>query len=156
LIDDAGGGLAAAYLRSEGFQILEAQDAGVGMQLAAFYQPDLILLNVGLAGQEWIVLLRRLKENPRTRGIPVIYMTALETADRMTAGLELGAVDFLVKPFEATELCARVQAALQTKGLHKLLEERAHIDGLTGLGNRLAFEERLCVEWVESQKTNRL
>src|SRR4051794_4226277 len=60
----------------------------------------------------------------------------------------MGAVDFISKPFDAVELLARVGSALRTKALLDLLEQRAHLDGLTELGNRFALRERLPNEWL--------
>ena len=70
-------------------------------------------------------------------------------------GLDLGAVDYVTKPFDAFELCARVRAALRTKHLQDLLIEHAHIDPLTGLPNRRALMERLQTRMGPHRATRR-
>src|SRR4051794_19753178 len=66
----------------------------------------------------------------------------------------MGAVDFISKPFDPVELLARVGSALRTKALLDLLESRAHLDGLTELGNRFALRERLPREWEVCRRRN--
>jgi diguanylate cyclase (GGDEF)-like protein len=75
--------------------------------------------------------------------IPVVFLTGAGSTDEKIRGLELGAVDYVTKPFEPAELRARVRAALRTKYLLDLLNKKAMIDGLTGLWNRTYFDQTL-------------
>jgi diguanylate cyclase (GGDEF)-like protein len=87
--------------------------------------------------------------------IPVVFLTGMSTPAQKVQGLELGAVDYVTKPFDPAELRARVRAALRTKYLMDLLAKRAMIDGLTGLWNRACFEQRLASELSLSRRAER-
>ena len=95
---------------------------------------------------------RALKADPELCMIPVIFLSGSTTPDDKVKGLDLGAVDYVTKPFDAFELRARVRAALRTKHLQDLLVEYAHIDPLTGLPNRRALVARLHQEWARMQR----
>ncbi len=139
-------------LESERIEILEAADGLEGLALCHKNPPDLILLDLNLPFFDGFEILRRLKDDRRTFSIPVIVVSgASGTADK-TRGLDLGAVDYVTKPFDVVELKARIRVALRTKRMQDLLEERAHVDGLTGLSNRHALEERLANEWSMHQR----
>lgn len=114
--------------------------------------PDLILLDLDLPEWSGFETLRRLKEEPTTRDVPVIIVSASHSVMDKAEALDLGAADFVTKPFDPIELRARVRVALRTKSLQDLLEQRAHLDGLTGLGNRMALEERLRIEWAACRR----
>src|SRR6185369_4418008 len=86
---------------------------------------------------------RRLKAQPATMNIPIVFLTGAGSTDEKIRGLNLGAVDYVTKPFEPAELRARVRASLRTKYLLDLLTQKAMIDGLTGLWNRKYFDQRL-------------
>src|SRR5205823_9821590 len=81
------------------------------------FPPDLVLLDIDLPGEDGVAFCRRLKDDPCTARIPVIFLTASDTTEQKVAGLELGAVDYVTKPFEPEELKARVRASLRTKRL---------------------------------------
>jgi diguanylate cyclase (GGDEF)-like protein len=78
--------------------------------------------------------------------VPVVFLTGAGSTDAKIRGLELGAVDYVTKPFEPAELKARVRAALRTKYLLDLLNKKAMIDGLTGLWNRTYFDQTLAAQ----------
>ena len=105
--------------------------------------PDLILLDIDLEDLDGFEILAQLKADPVTHDIAVIFVSASnETMDRVR-GLDLGAVDFVGKPFDVTELRARVRSALRMQRLLRMLSQRAQIDGLTGLWNRAYLDDRL-------------
>ncbi len=136
-----------ARLAEDAMELVEAEDGAAGLDLCRSDPPDLILLDLSLPGCDGFEILRRLKNDRRTYPIPVIVLSgACDTQDK-ARGLDLGAVDYVTKPFDIIELRARIRVAMRTKRLQDLLEQRAHVDGLTGLANRLALEERLSTEW---------
>ncbi len=134
-----------SVLESEA-SVLEASDGDEGLILARSRRPDLILLDVGLPGPDGFETLRRLKADSQTSAIPVIFLSALTEPRSRARGLDLGAVDFVAKPFDPIDLRARVGVALRTKTMQDKLERRAHVDALTGLGNRHALNDRLQAE----------
>lgn len=114
-----------------------------GLRRAAELLPDLILLDVDMPAPDGFEVCRRLKSDPRTQAIPVVFLSGATSTEEKIKGLELGATDYVTKPFDAAELRARVRASLRTKYLLDLLSRKAMIDGLTGLWNRTYFESRL-------------
>ena len=88
----------------------------------------------------------------RTAYDPGPFLSGSGTAEDKIRGLDLGAVDYVTKPFDTFELRARVRAALRTKHLQDLLIEHAQIDPLTGLPNRRALMERLQCEWARIER----
>jgi len=103
-----------------------AQDAAGGLEAARKLHPDLILLDVGIPGEDGFELCKKLKADAATSDIPVIFLTAASsTADKLR-GLEIGAIDYITKPFDIAELGARVRSALRTKHLLDQVMEKAH------------------------------
>ena len=138
--------LLRARLRHERIELHSVTNAISGIEMAENLQPDVILLDIELEDMDGFEALSRLKANPATQNIAVIFVSASnETMDRVR-GLDLGAVDFVGKPFDVTELRARVRSALRMQRLLKMLSQRAQIDGLTGLWNRTYLDDRLASE----------
>ena len=134
-------------LESEPIQVLQAKDGPEGLVRARRSRPDLILLDRDLSGWDGFETFRQLYDELITRPIPVIFFSSNDSVADKAKGLDLGAVDFMVKSAEPEEFRARVKAALRAKTYRDLLERRAHLDGLTGLGNRHALGERLDADW---------
>ncbi len=97
-------------LQSAGFDsILEASNGEDGLALATRYMPDLILLDLMLPGMDGLSVCRRLKSSPDTRMIPVIMLTAKSDESDIVVGLEMGANDYITKPFSRKVLTARIR-----------------------------------------------
>jgi len=109
--------------------------------------PDLILLDVIMPGLNGYEVCRRLKQDERTREIPVIFVTAQSDATEEEDGLAAGAVDFIAKSASANVMRARVRTLLILKRQSDLLRQMARVDALTGLANRRHFDETLDSEW---------
>ena len=108
--------LLADYLGDEGFACLPAPDAATGLALAGRGGVDAVVLDVMLPGMNGFEVLRRLRADEATRGLPVLMLTARgEEIDRVV-GLEMGADDYLGKPFSPRELVARLRAILRRAG----------------------------------------
>ena len=104
-------------LKKEGFEVSKAYDGLQGSKLIASLLPDIILLDLMLPGIDGLEILRRAKKEPKTENIPVIILTAKsQEADRVV-GLELGADDYITKPFSVRELIARVKTVLKRYGV---------------------------------------
>ena len=123
IVDDIPANLAIAvnYLEDNSFNVLVAQDGQEGVERAQLVQPDLILLDVMMAGLDGFQTCRRLKSIESTRDIPVIFMTALnDTSDKVKA-FEVGAVDYVSKPFQVEELLARIRTHLTLRVMQEQL-----------------------------------
>jgi len=107
----------AALLHDDAITLTNAKDGPEALQMAKEQPCDLILLDLGLPGMDGFEVLRKLKETPETESIPVIVLTAWNRTSDKLRGFELGAVDYLTKPFESRELRARLCAALRAKHL---------------------------------------
>lgn len=139
-------------LQLEQVEIHSAMTADEGIAMARELQPEVVLLDIDLGGQDGFEVLTRLKEDARTRDIAVIFVSASsEVMDRVRC-LDLGAIDFIAKPFEMAELKARVRAAIRVQQLLRMLEQRAQLDGLTALWNRTYFDQRLAAEFAEARR----
>ncbi len=136
-------------LKDDGLEFLAAYSGIEGCELAESQLPSLILLDLSMPGMDGFDTIRRLKNTPATKSIPIIIISGTqESADKVLA-FELGAMDFLTKPFDIHELRARIQSAIKVDRLMKMLEQRAQIDGLTELWNRAHLDDRLQAE-IES------
>ncbi|MGB0561953.1 MAG: hybrid sensor histidine kinase/response regulator [Spirulinaceae cyanobacterium] len=113
-----------ATLRNSGYTVATAIDGERALNRLEHYQPDLILLDIQMPGIDGFETCRRLKLNPQTQPIPVIFITALTDTASQVQGFELGAVDYITKPFKAAELLARIRVHINLrKAQNKLLQE---------------------------------
>jgi two-component system, cell cycle response regulator len=157
VIDDAPAihRLVKARLGKEPLVVHSAYDAAGGLAAAREIAPDLILLDVELPDRDGFAVCAELKAGAATMNIPIIFLTRASSTDEKIRGLELGATDYITKPFDPAELRARVRASLRTKFLMDLLARKAMIDGLTGLWNRAYLESRIESEVSLAQRTSR-
>jgi diguanylate cyclase (GGDEF)-like protein len=167
--------VAVDHLEDSGFTVLVSQDGESGLMRAQYARPHLILLDVLMPGIDGFEICRRLKLNPITRSIPVIFMTALSDIEGKVKGFRQGAVDYVTKPIHGDELFARITTHLRLQALtqqlqhqNKLLEHQtlelrqakdraelisqelhrlANLDGLTQIANRRRFDDYLQQEW---------
>jgi diguanylate cyclase (GGDEF)-like protein len=109
--------------------------------------PDLILLDVMMPEVDGFEVCRRLKANPRTQRCPVIFVTSLDEETNEELGFNLGAVDYIAKPFSIPVVRARVRTHIALKKQADLLEQLSHVDALTQIANRRRFDEMFDQEW---------
>src|SRR5262252_602251 len=112
-----------ALLHEDNITLVNTPDADGAVALLKQKHFDLILLDLGLPGVNGFDLLRRLKDSPETHAVPIIVLTAWNSTNDKLRGFELGAVDYLTKPFEGAELRARLCSALRTKYLQDELTQ---------------------------------
>jgi diguanylate cyclase (GGDEF)-like protein len=174
IVDDTSTNLkvAAEHLQAEGMVVLTARTGEAAIERARLALPDMILLDVQMPGIDGFETCRRLKADPRTRDIPVIFMTVLTAVEDKVKGFAAGGVDYVPKPFQGEELLARVnthltiyklQRALQSEirerkqaeaALRKAnleLQRLAVLDELTQIANRRRFDLYLYSQWAQSQ-----
>lgn len=110
-------------LTRSGYDVIPALTGEEGLERAAgSYLPDLILLDMRMPGLSGFDVLQKLKDNPQTRGIPVIFLTADDERDNVTRAFSAGAVDYITKPFVAQELLGRVNTHIDLKQARDTLE----------------------------------
>lgn len=132
--------------------VLMAHTGEDALTLARQYLPDLILLDIRMPEMDGFEVCRRLKADLETAHIPVIFLTALTEPHCEELGLNLGAVDFVTKPFRPPVLKARVRTHLEIAQQRKMLQLLSHSDGLTGTANRRFFGAQLEREFMRLQR----
>jgi diguanylate cyclase (GGDEF)-like protein len=147
--------LLRSRLASERLELHCAMSGRDGLRVARTLKPDVVLLDVDLGDMDGFDVLVSLKDNPDTQDIAVIFVSAGTDTASKVRGLDLGAVDFITKPFDIVELKARLRSALRVQHLIQMLAQRAQIDGLTGLWNRTYFDRRLNDEFSEAVRHGR-
>ncbi|WP_244147295.1 response regulator [Desulfonatronovibrio hydrogenovorans] len=115
--------LLKVLLGGAGYSTLEAGDGRQAVQEAQKHRPDLILLDVVMPVFDGFQTCAELKANPRTRDIPVIFISSLNDTENIVKGLELGGVDYIGKPFARTEVLARIRVHLELKFARERLVE---------------------------------
>lgn len=117
--------LLRSILIGEGYRVRPANSGQLALDSVVADPPELILLDIRMPEMDGFEVFRRLKENSKSRDIPVIFLTAVTETDQRVAGLRLGAVDYITKPFQAEELLARVWVHLELGRLRSRLERQA-------------------------------
>lgn len=119
IVDDNDANIATikGLLKFEGYTILTANNGATALNLAETASPDLILLDIKMPGMDGFEVCRRLKSSKETFQIPVIFLTVLSQTSDIVKGLEMGAEDYISKPFKPAELLARVHVHLQLKAV---------------------------------------
>jgi len=128
-------------LEMAGYDVTAVASGTAVLETVPQVRPDLIVLDVSMPGADGYQVCRQL-QSTGIAAPPVIFLTAHATTTDRVTGLDLGAVDYVVKPFEPAELTARVRAALRQKWTRDVLVAEAATDGLTGLLNRRELDAR--------------
>jgi len=109
--------------------------------------PDLILLDVMMPEMDGYEACKRLKANKLTSQIPVIFITAKSQEEDIAYGFKIGGIDYITKPISIPILKARVRTHMELKRHRDALQAMARVDGLTGVSNRLGYDEFITMEW---------
>jgi len=148
--------LLAGKLTEYGHRAAAARSGAEALDLARSFGPQLILLKASLPDVDGFEVCRRLKADPDTRGIPVVFLAAAgEAIDKMN-GLHVGGLDYITTPFDDAELLARTTWALRLKQLQDELSVPAEEDKLTGLLNRSFFNVQYHRECNRSRRYDSL
>ncbi|MBS0191902.1 MAG: diguanylate cyclase [Phycisphaerales bacterium] len=144
--------LLRARLKQEEIEIASVMGGAEGLAEIKNSRPDLILLDLDMPGMDGFEVLRSIKDDAQTVHIPVVVLSGLASPEDKVNAFDLGAHDYIIKPFELTELRVRIRAALRLNFLLRMLSQRAQIDGLTGLWNRAYFDRRVQDEVARVQR----
>lgn len=130
VIDDQPGNvfLLQDRLNREGFKVITAYDGNSGVKKAIEEFPDLILLDVMMPGVDGFEACRKISSDNRTKNIPIILVTALNSSEDTQKGFDAGAFDYIKKPFNKIELLARIKSALRFSETNRLMLELEKID----------------------------
>jgi sigma-B regulation protein RsbU (phosphoserine phosphatase) len=109
-------------LDEQNYTIERANDGAEALDKVPVFQPDLILLDYMMPKMNGLEVLRRLREDALYKRIPVILLTAKATQEDKVRGLDAGADDYVIKPFDSFELLARVRAMMRIKQMHDTLD----------------------------------
>lgn len=137
---------------SQEHRVILAESGPEAIHLAVDQQPDLVLLDVVMPGMDGYAVCARLKSDPRTEEIPVLFLTSLKGEAEETLALEAGAIDFIHKPITPTSVAARVRNQLALKRSQDRIREISLLDGLTAIANRRRFDGHLREEWARAQR----
>ncbi len=113
--------LLEAYLVPEGYEIIKATSGEEALQKLAAEQIDLILLDVMMPGMDGFEVTRRIRQDPKTKLMPIILVTALKETEDRIQGIKAGCDDYISKPFDKMELLARIQSLLKIKAYNDLM-----------------------------------
>ena len=128
-------------LQAEGYQVLKAEDGESALAAISNNNVDILLLDLYMPGMSGIDTLKHLKANSELANIPVIMLSASDDEDKIVEALELGAHDYVTKPYIAKVLLARIRNALRLREKTQTLENLAKTDFLTKLNNKGSFEQ---------------
>ncbi|MDF5711121.1 MAG: response regulator [Nostoc sp. S4] len=138
-----------------GWKALMATDGESAIEQTEYAKPDIILLDVMMPGLDGFETCRRLKANAITQNIPVIFMTALSDATDKVKGLEIGAVDYITKPFQQEEVIARLKLHLKISHLTRTLEQKVQ-ERTTELTQSLQQLQQTQLQLIQSEKMSTL
>ncbi|EWH08135.1 Two-component response regulator with diguanylate cyclase domain [Catenovulum agarivorans DS-2] len=115
---------------------------------------DLVLLDIQMPKMDGYQALLEIRQSDDLKNIPVVFITAKDTAKDEAKGLELGAMDYITKPFNMAVVHARIRNQLALKKKSDLLEKLALLDGLTEIPNRRNYDHTIKQEWRRAARTN--
>ncbi|BBN82468.1 diguanylate cyclase response regulator [Pseudoalteromonas sp. A25] len=138
---------------SEDCQVTICDSSASALEIIASQNVDLIITDIRLVDDSGVLFLEKLKESPATYMIPVIIISLSNSYSDEVKGLQIGAVDYITKPFSPLIVKARVKIHLALKQKSDLLEKLASIDGLTELPNRRLLDKHLAQQWQLCQST---
>lgn len=135
------------------YELVEAESGPVGIQCAFDQHPDLILLDVMMPEMDGFEVIRRLRAHPITQGVPIVLLTALGEISEKVYGMQLGADDYITKPFDPRELRARVQAHLKRSEHYLQTSPLTNLPGNNAIqqaiASRLESNEALAVIYFD-------
>jgi signal transduction histidine kinase len=157
VVDDTTTNLEIVFdiLTNVGFKVVTQNNGNRALKQAEQQLPDLILLDVMMPGIDGFETCKRLKDNSDTCDIPVIFMTANSDTDSKVKGLNIGAVDYITKPFHEEELLARIKTHLQLRNLTKTLEKRV-AERTAALSKALKDLQESQIQLVQTEKMSAL
>ena len=135
------------------YEIAVTERGEVGLSLTKSFQPDLVLLDIGLPDIDGYEVCEKIKDDPDTKNISVVFITSKDDSLGEGKGLRLGAIDYIIKPFSYFAFRARLKNHVEFKRNRDELARLAVQDGLTGISNRRRFDEYIENEWPRAVRS---
>jgi DNA-binding NtrC family response regulator len=133
-------------LEPHGYEIFLASKADKGIKLAGTIQPDVILLDIVMPGKDGFVVCQILKNDAKTRDIPIVFLTSKQEMESIVHGFEIGAVDYITKPFRVPEVLARLKTHSDNSRMAREIKERNHQLETEIERRRIAENDKLAAE----------
>ncbi|MEI8236313.1 MAG: diguanylate cyclase [Methylococcaceae bacterium] len=143
-----------ASIFDQDYDILFALSGLEAIDISLRERPDLIILDVMMPDLDGYTVCKTIKNHPHTKDIPIVFLTAHCDAEEEIRGLEMGAADFISKPFYPKIVKIRVSNQIELKYAREKLTKLAVTDGLTGIANRRYFDDQLAHEWTRARRLN--
>lgn len=137
------------------YRLFFATNGRDALRLAKESPPDLIILDIIMPEMDGYEVCRLLKADSRLHDIPIIFITSMQQQEDEVVGLELGAVDYIMKPFNPAIVRLRVRNQIALKRQRDQLARLSNLDGLTGIPNRRALDATLEREWRRCHRSNK-
>lgn len=147
--------LLKARLRDETIELHHAHSGEEALEFIYSHDVATVLLDLSMPGMDGFEVLRDLGGKESTAHVPIIVLSGQQDSQDKIMAFALGAMDYITKPFDLAELRARMRSALRIHRLVRMLNERAQLDGLTGLWNRSHLDERLIQLVSSAERSNR-
>ena len=135
------------HLLSADYMIYTARDANEAFRIVEKHRPDLILLDVIMPEMSGYEVISKLKGTEASKDIPVVFITGLSDADDEMKGLNLGAEDYIIKPFHDAIVKLRVRNQIKMVNQMRTIERLSMLDQLTGIANRRSFNQQIDKAW---------
>ncbi len=132
--------LLGTILQKEGYKISAAKEGMQALAIATKGIPDLILLDVMMPEADGFEICQRLKDNPVTKDIPIIFLTAMDQVKDMVKGFQAGAADYITKPFNTVELLVRIRTHLKLKKAEKERLQKEKLKSILELAGAVCHE----------------
>lgn len=147
--------LLKARLRDETIDLRHAHSGAEALEMVCTTDVATVLLDLSMPSMDGFEVLRALSAKDETVHVPVIVLSGQQDSQDKVMAFGLGAIDYITKPFDLSELRARLRSSLRIHRLVRMLSERAQLDGLTALWNRSHFDERLSQLVSSAERSNR-
>jgi diguanylate cyclase (GGDEF)-like protein len=152
--DDNSSLMMLSHILDSEYSVRVAPNGESALRIAEKHIPDLILLDIVMPEMDGYQVFKALYNSDKTTHIPVIFITGLNNDNDEKKGLELGAVDYISKPFDDTIVKLRVHHQIRIVNQLRTIEHLSMMDQLTGIANRRNFDNRLRAEWGRAMREN--
>ncbi|MCL2124954.1 MAG: diguanylate cyclase [Oscillospiraceae bacterium] len=153
IVDDENANiLALTHILSAEYTVYAAKNGSNAIIAAEKYMPDVILLDIMMPEMDGYAVLRTLKNTEGVSDIPVIFITGLSNSNDEEKGLDMGAADYIYKPFGSAIVKLRVKNQIKMINHIQTIELLSMIDQLTSISNRRGFDKRMDMEWIRAMR----